>query len=77
MHQIRLYTRQGCHLCDTARRVIEQARKQVEFTFEAIDIDSDTALRDKYNEDVPVVSIDGQDLFRWSVDHDALMSRLE
>ena len=77
MRRVTLYTRHGCHLCDSARFVIEQARKRVEFTFDTIDIDTDAALRDRYNEDVPVVAIDGRDLFRWAVDLDSLVARLK
>jgi hypothetical protein len=44
---------------------------------EIVDIDAgDPALRARYTDDVPVIAIDGQDLFRWSVDEDALVERL-
>jgi hypothetical protein len=37
-------------------------------TFEVIDIDSDAQLRERYNECVPVVVIDGRERFRGRVD---------
>ena len=59
-----LYTRQGCHLCDDAKKLLE------EFGFHSscVDIDADAALRARFNECVPVVEIDGKIRFRGRVD---------
>jgi glutaredoxin len=76
MRQVTLYTRMGCHLCEQAREVIERARRRVDFELQVLDIDDDEALRARYHQDVPVVAIDGRDLFWWKVDEDALVSRL-
>lgn len=70
-HQATLYTRHGCHLCDIARETLE--RHAVVVT--AIDIDLDPELREKYNECVPVVWIDGRERFRGRVD-ERLLKRL-
>lgn len=59
-----LYTRAGCHLCDDALALLEShGLKPV-----CIDIDADPALRERFNECVPVVEIDGQLRFRGRVD---------
>jgi glutaredoxin len=59
-----LYTRQGCHLCDTALELLEAARMRYGFSLESVDVDSDPKLTSAYGMDVPVVSINGRVRFR-------------
>jgi glutaredoxin len=66
-----LYSRPGCHLCDVARAVIEDVRAEVAFAFDEIDIESDDALVRDYGVRIPVVAVDGEDLFEISVDEKA------
>ena len=77
MRSVTFYTRSRCHLCDQARKVLSRARRRVAFQLDVVDIDAaDAAVRSRYTDDVPVIAIDGQDLFRWSVDEAALIARL-
>jgi glutaredoxin len=69
-----LYARPGCHLCDDARAVIEAARAEVAFVFEEVDIESDDALVRDYGLRIPVVAVDGDELFEISVDETALLA---
>ena len=69
--QIVLYTRTGCHLCDDALAVL----KRHGLSPRLVDIDSEPALRERYNECVPVVEIDGKERFRGRV-NETLLSRL-
>jgi len=71
MPQITLFSRQGCHLCDVAADILLRHR----LTFEVIDIDADPALREQYNECVPVVVIDGKERFRGRV-NELLLRRI-
>lgn len=66
-----LYTRQGCHLCDSARELLVRHG----LIPVAIDIDGDASLRARYNECVPVVFIDGRERFRGRID-ETLLRRL-
>ncbi len=59
-----LYTRQGCHLCEQAHEMLTRHGVVVQ----TIDIDSDPALRERYDVWVPVVTIDGQERFRGRID---------
>jgi glutaredoxin len=63
-----LYARDGCHLCDDARRVIEDVRRTARFDFTEIDIETDDALLRDYGIRIPVVAVDGEELFEISVD---------
>ena len=70
-----MYTRQGCHLCESAWRELEQRRKRYGFTLEAVDIDDDPALQRDYGNLVPVVAISGRVRFRGQL-NPVLLERL-
>jgi len=72
-----LYARDGCHLCDEAREVIERVRRTAAFTFIEIDIETDDALVRDYGIRIPVVAVDGEELFEISVDPAALRAAVE
>ena len=74
MATVVLYARPGCHLCDDARALIEAARAEVAFVFEEVDIESDDALVRDYGLRIPVVAVDGDELFEISVDETALLA---
>lgn len=74
--KVTLYTRAGCHLCDQAYQVILQARRSAAFAFEAVDIDADAGLRALYNEEVPVIAIDGKKAFKYRVTEEELRKKL-
>ena len=76
MSLVTLYTRQGCCLCDDAKQVLHEARRRAVFEYQEIDIDSDAELRSKYNDEVPVIAIDGAKAFKYRVDLKDLLRRL-
>jgi glutaredoxin len=57
------YTRQGCHLCDDALALLHQQGIDPKL----VDIDTDATLRERFNECVPVIEIDGKIRFRGRV----------
>jgi hypothetical protein len=70
-----MYTRQGCHLCETAWGQLEVARRRYGFALAAQDVDSDPALAAAYGDCVPVVTINGKLRFRGAV-NPVLLERL-
>ena len=76
MRTVTLYTRPGCHLCDEARAALERVRRQAPFTLDEIDIETDDALHARYLERIPVVAVDGEELFQYFVDESALLRRI-
>jgi glutaredoxin len=62
-----LYTRRGCHLCDDAWKLLEDARLRHGFTLETFDVDSNHDLTERYGMEVPVVTVDGVVRFRGRV----------
>ena len=73
---VTLYTREGCHLCDDAKRVVMQARGRAEFDYQEQDIDADPELRRLYNEEVPVIAINGAKAFKYHVDLPTFLKKL-
>jgi glutaredoxin len=66
----------GCHLCESARKVIDRVRAEVPFELEEIDITGDVDLERRYRERIPVVLVDGEEVFTYFVHPDALRRRL-
>jgi glutaredoxin len=71
-----LYTRSGCCLCDDAKRVIGQARRRAEFDYRELDIDADPELRRQYNDEVPVIAINGSKAFKYRVTVEEFLKKL-
>jgi glutaredoxin len=77
MTTVVLYGREGCCLCDDAREVLERVRSRRPFVLLERDIDSDDALLRAYLERIPVVAIDGEEVFDLFVDESELERRLD
>ena len=70
-HQVLLFARTGCHLCEEAEELlIRHGLSPLK-----IDVDTDPQLREKYDACVPVVVIDGKERFRGHV-NEILLKRL-
>ena len=72
MRTVTLYGRPGCHLCDDARAALERVRARRPFHLDEVDIEADDALLKRYLERIPVVALDGEELFELFVDEEAL-----
>ena len=72
-----LYGRPDCHLCDVARDGLQMLLADgLTFELVEVDIESDDALLARYLERIPVVALDGEELFDFFVDEAALTARL-
>ena len=68
-----LYGRPGCHLCDEARVVLER----IGHPFEEVDIETDDGLLARYLERIPVIALDGAELYDFFVNEVELRARLD
>jgi glutaredoxin len=73
---VTLYGRPGCHLCDDALAVLERVRSDVPFALRTENIEDDDALLRAYLERIPVVCLDGEELYDYVVDEADLRARL-
>jgi glutaredoxin len=76
MSTVALYGREGCCLCDQAREILLRVRARHPFEFDERDIDTDDSLLRAYLERIPVVTIDGVEVFELFVDEAELERRL-
>jgi hypothetical protein len=74
--RVRLVGASGCHLCRSAREVIERVRAEIPFELEEVDISGDPELERVYRERIPVVEVDGDEVFTYFVHPDVLRRRL-
>jgi glutaredoxin len=77
MRTVILYSRPGCCLCDDARAILERVRLRRPFDLEERDIDADDGLLRAYLERIPVVTIDGVEVFELFVSESELDRRLD
>jgi glutaredoxin len=72
-----LYGKPGCHLCDDARAVIERVRADHPFDLREVDVTLDPELNRAYGERIPVLELDGEELFEFFVDEAELRRRVD
>ncbi len=71
-----MFSRRRCGLCDEARAVILAERDRTPFEFQEVLIDGDDALEHAHGLRVPVVEVDGAEVFETFVDPRALAALL-
>lgn len=75
-HRVELFHAPGCHLCESARGVLERVRAEAPFDLVETDIAGDPELERRYRERIPVVAVDGEEAFTYFVHPDGLRRRL-
>jgi glutaredoxin len=73
---VTLYGAPGCHLCDEAKRLLDEQAARLGFAVEVVDISGDPALEARYREQIPVVYVAGRKAFKYRVDRDELARRV-
>jgi hypothetical protein len=73
---VTLYTRAGCHLCEHAEQVLRNEQRTIPFALVTVNIDGDPELARRYGVRVPVVAVDGVELFEYEVPADLLRAHL-
>ncbi len=76
MRTVTLYSKPDCHLCEDALKALREVRDELPFVLQVRDITAEEALHRAYFERIPVVTLDGEELFEFFVDADALRERL-
>ena len=74
--EVLLYTRKGCHLCEIVKESLVKLQRRGGFLWREVDVDSDEQLRREYNDQVPVVFIDGRKAFKYHMDEREFLRRL-
>ena len=74
--ELTLLTRAGCHLCDVMKTVVDRVAATHPLTLRVVDIDTDAALRQKYDTEIPVLLWGDRVLARYRVSASQLVERL-
>jgi glutaredoxin len=77
MSVVTVYAKPDCHLCAEAMSVLRRLQAELGFGLEELDISADEALHRAYFERIPVVTVDGEELFQYFVDEAVVRERLE
>jgi len=73
-----LYSTLGCHLCELAKELVDNALLLQQFTLKTIDIANDDALFELYGTSIPVVKFEySQQALFWPFDLEELTEYLE
>jgi len=72
-----VYSKPDCHLCEDAMVALRRLQVELGFALEELDITTDEALHRAYFERIPVVSVDGEELWQYFVEEAAVRERLE
>ncbi len=74
--QVLVYTRKGCHLCEIVKESIVKLARRGGFVWREVDVDADEQLRRQFNDEVPVVFIDGRKAFKYRMDEQEFLRKL-
>jgi glutaredoxin len=77
MTKVTLYGKPGCCLCDEAKEALAAVRAERPFELEEVDVSVDPRLHREYGERIPVVAVEGDELFEYHVDPAELRERLD
>ncbi|MEE8409568.1 MAG: glutaredoxin family protein [Myxococcota bacterium] len=74
--RVEIFSGPDCHLCDEAKAVLEDLRRELDFELVEHSIHDDPELYERYRLEIPVVQIDGRKAFKYRVDRDDAEERI-
>ena len=74
---VEILTKDECCLCDEVKKVLKEVQKIRVFDIKEVDIASDTALLERYEEEIPVVLINGRKAFKYIIDASNFIKKLD
>ena len=76
-HEVVVYSRKGCHLCEIVKESLGKLERHANFRWRDIDVDSSPELRRQYRDEVPVVFINGRKAFKYRMDEREFLRKLQ
>lgn len=76
LRSVIVYSRKGCHLCEVVKESLTKLSRRGGFTWREVDVDMDLELRRQYNDEVPVVFIDGRKAFKYHMNEQEFLRKL-
>ncbi len=69
---LELYTRPGCHLCDDLKLLCERLAGEFAIRLVEVNIETDPELRARYDQEIPVLFVDGRKAVKYRTTEEAL-----
>lgn len=63
INKVTVITKKGCHICESVIADLARFQQEYGFELETLDILNDASLFDKYWIKIPVVRLDGKDVY--------------
>lgn len=76
LRRVTFYTKPGCHLCEQAEELLEDARQDYELQTTSVDITSDLAVFERYKYEIPVIAVEGGGTVSGRIAMDSLLQAL-
>lgn len=67
-HEVTLYTRPGCHLCEEAKNAMAPILREARAMLREVNIAGDAVLEQRYGVDIPVIFIGARKAAKHRVD---------
>ncbi len=75
--QVTFYTRRDCCLCDEAKGLVQRVTRMYAVDLAEVDIDQDPDLQARFDQEVPVLFIEGRKVFKYRTTESELRKRLD
>ena len=62
--EVQLLSRPGCHLCDQMKESLQKATEGLDVLLTVVDISLDDELASRFENDIPVVFVNGNKAFK-------------
>ena len=60
VRSVRFYTKDGCHLCEEALKMLRAVAEEFSLAITEVDITSDPEVYERFKYTIPVVEVDGE-----------------
>jgi glutaredoxin len=60
---VTVFSKEGCHLCEKVIETLNSLSARFDLHVMVVDINDDPSLQDRYSLTIPVVQINGEDVF--------------
>ena len=77
MIEVVLYSKPGCCLCETVKAQLTRLRAAQPFALREVNILDDPAAQARFQEEIPVVFINGRKAFKYHLDEQEFLRRLK
>ena len=75
--RLELYTRPDCHLCEDLKMLCERLAGEFPVRLTEVNIETDPELRARYDQEIPVLFIDGRKAVKYRTTEGALRRLLQ